>query len=529
MINAMEYRGSSRWESHPRHSMIEKAPEKPFGLPLALFQFDRRDISTVLPPIARALHDEVQVAAGGVPAEQIVTVLLGTISVATQCLYDVEYHEKIHCPTSLFTIYIAGSGKRKSTINNELTRAHREFQDSEHAEPNVQYEHQAKMRVWEAKKRALNKKIDESLDNDAELEIIQAQLAEHLKKKPKVVKAASNIVELDITFAALSQNIESQSPCTSWVNDDASAVLPRLKSLSSNFTRLWDGSVHKRNRTENVAYQADPRLAIAWGMQPKRFGKHIQENGEDFLDVGLAPRALIAACRSLQPNLTTSNVKVVREARDRHYANVMQMFTRYAEMLRAGKIERETLTLSPQALQQFNATLQWIEINKQVGKALEKIPEFANRLAENILRVAANLHVIEERDGTEIDLDVLQSAIQLMVFYTEQHIAIFGSINVPIEEKYAAKVLEFLSKKFNYWEVTYTPSHARIVGVREVQQRVGSTEARSKKEHIIVALEYLQRQGVIYAKHGPQGLVSVMLNDSYFRGKSLENMLRPWN
>lgn len=507
----------NRWDKLRPIDIVEQVPDNSFGLPLAMTRFDRGRIGAILAPHARALHDEIH-AATEVVSEQIVTVMLGTISAATQCLYEVEYRHHIHCPTSLFTIYIAGSGNRKSTVNDILIWPHRQFQDTEQIDADAQYMFEAKLTIWEVKKRALRKKIESSLDDNIALEKLTLQLAEHMKSKPGMVKNAGNIIELDITFSALAKNIENQSPCTSWDNDDATAILPDLKRLSSHLTRLWDGRLLKRDRMESAVYQPNPRLAIVWGMQPKRFANHVKENGEDFLDVGLAPRALIAVCRARQPNPNISTVKVVSEARDRYNANVTRMLTRYAEMLRSGKIERTTITLSPDAQTQFELTLRWIEANKGEGGYLKKIPEFTNRLAENILRVAANLHILEERDETEIGLDVLQSAIKLMCFYTEQHIALFGDINMPIEEKHAAIILKLLMRVFNEAEAHKTPLYERMVGVRWIQQRASGEKIRDKRDYIVMALEELARQGIVDPIYGPRGVIErVRLNDRYFR------------
>jgi hypothetical protein len=168
--------------------------------------------------------------------------------------------------------------------------------------------------------------------------------------------------------------------------------------------------------------------------------------------------------------------------------------------MRVGKVKRTTLTLKADAKSQFDLTLKWIASNRSDGGYLAKIPEFANRMAENMLRIASNLHVIEERQGTEIELDVLQSAIRLMTFYTEQHIALFGDINTSIEEKHAAIILELLKRIFNDWEFRYTPYGNRFANVRRLQQHVGSQEIRAKKVHVVGALMVLVRQRIVYRR-----------------------------
>ncbi len=516
------------WEARTQMMIAQLASNTPFGLPLERAQFDHRNIGAVLPPLARALHDEIQAATQGV-SELIVAEMIGTTSAAVQCLFDVEYRDKIHCPASTFVIYTAGSGNRKSTINDELTQAHRDFQASESAGTRNQHELEAEMTIWKARKRTLSKEIDGKLNDLNAVEELQMKLARHLKENPASIKMAPNIIEIDVTYAALSKNIENQSPCTSWINDDATPIFSDLRRLMPQLTRLWDGRIIKRERmTSDPVYQAEPRLSIAWGMQPQRFKKYLKENGSDFHDVGMATRTLIVQCRPLEPNPKISTVNVVREARDRHHANLLRIFTRFSEMLRAGNIERKTLTLSYQALTQFDETCGWIEANKGKGGCLEKITEFANRLPENILRVAANLHIIEERDGLEITTDIMTSAIQLMIFFTEQHKALFGDINTPIEERHADSVFSLLMRVFNEVTMNRYYSMNEGISVRWIQQRACGEDIRKKRDYVVAALKVLNRRGAVYLHDGPQGLIGVTLNPNYFYQKC-QNWRQPFS
>jgi Protein of unknown function (DUF3987) len=281
---------------------------------------------------------------------------------------------------------------------------------------------------------------------------------------------------------------------------------------------LWDGAVIQRERmTSESVFQAEPRMAIAWGMQTKRFKTYVKEHGVDFIDVGMGARTLIAICKAIPPSKNSRHVKVVREARDRHNANISRILERYAKMLRAGKIERNMLTLADSAEAQFRTTLEWIEENRAESGHLANIPEFANRMPENILRIASNLHVIEQREGTEIQRDILLSAIRLMIYYTEQHIALFGDINMPIEEKHAHTVLEYLQGEFNKYEARGTHWTSWIVTVRQIQQFVGKAEIRSKRDYVVDALHILADAGVVRLNFTPgEKVVSVQLLDSYF-------------
>lgn len=512
---------SKKWDSkynQPPPIQPEKLEEAgTFGLPAHLIRFDRNDISTLLPRNARALHDEIHAVSNAVP-ELIATVMLSTTSVATQCLFDVEYLDAIHCPTSISAIYVSGSGSRKSTVNDQLTQALCDFQLRESEGTRDLSEVTADKIILNAKIKDAIREIQNSINDPEKLSDAKLRYIALLKPESGAAKSAANIIHRDVSYAALARSIERQSACTSWVNPDATTILPQLGRTMPQFCLLWDGAAIQRERisTDSV-FQTEPRMAVSWGMQTKRFQNYAKEHGADFVDVGMGARTLIAMCRPIPPSKNARRVKVVREARDRHNANVSRILERYAKMLRGGKVERITLTLAEGAGEQFRTTLAWIEENRAEQGFLANIPEFANRMPENILRIASNLHVIEQREGTEIQRDILLSAIRLMIYYTEQHSSLFGDINTPLEEKHAHAVLEYLQGEFNKYEAKKTTWECWIVTVRQIQQFVGKTEIRSKRDYVVDALNVLADKGVVRLNLGPgEKVVSVRLLGSYF-------------
>ncbi|WP_247351389.1 DUF3987 domain-containing protein, partial [Ralstonia pseudosolanacearum] len=190
-------------------------------------------------------------------------------------------------------------------------------------------------------------------------------------------------------------------------------------------------------------------------------------------------------------------------------------------------IHAESITLSNSAEEQFRTTLAWIEENRAEGGYLSSIPEFANRMPENILRIASNLHIIEQREGSVIQRDILLSAIRLIIYFTEQQIALFGDINTPLEEKYARTVLEYLWREFKKYEVRGTPWTSWIVTVRQIQQYIGNAEIRSKRDHVVDALYVLAHEGIVRLNLAPgEKVVSVQLLNSYF-GTHRKDMQKP--
>lgn len=276
---------------------------------------------------------------------------------------------------------------------------------------------------------------------------------------------------------------------------------------------MCDGTPVKRDRASSVAVlQFAPRLSLVWALQPKRWKAYVNDNGEDFLDSGTGGRALIVDCPDRKHSGEIRRHAIATRARDRHYSRLKRCLAIFDEKLKSGDVnKRIVLYCSDAAREQWFATTSWIEVNLNPGGYFAHTKEFGGRCAENILRVAAVLHGITGCDGTEISSDIMRSAISVMRFFAEQHLKMFGELRTPVQERHAANVEEYLKRYF-------VNGFVNMIPIRTIQNgTLGGRELRSRKEHVVAALEVLERRSVLRIHYGLNGPVSVSLSYDYFQ------------
>jgi len=483
-----------------------------WGLPEEFPQDYKKNLADFLPRNAAELVDEM-VAEIGATQELIFSLLLGTSAITAQGVFDIQHPnaDLKPIPASLYVVCVAGSAQRKSTVLEVLSESITEYQKSQ-SKNDVQLQVQAaQQRGWKKKCQEIESQIEEHFDSPEKIEELKQRLDALSKLRPECGKSGVNLVNRDTSLSALIQGTEMQSPSTSSVLHEARSMLPLLNRWMATLNELWDGAPIKRDRiTMDPVLQFGPRFSIAWIIQPGVWRKYLKSDGVDYLESGLGGRVLVMACPKRTMTGETRRHSIARKARDRHNANMTKLLNVYDEKLKAGKADvRDVLKRSEKANNLFANTCSWIELNMDSNGYFANIPELGGRCAENIMRIAAVLHVIEGCPGLEISEDIMLSAILVMRFMAEQHQKIFGDLRKPVVEVYADKAEEYFLRCFN-------SGMMHEISVRTIQQYIGSSEIRSKREHVTHALEVLARRGAVRCHYGIKQLESVTLNWNYF-------------
>lgn len=507
------HRPFSRWDVMQPSANFPPVPME-WGLSPELLQANRGDLFSVLPHDVAELVDEI-VADIGATSELVLAMVLGTSAIGVQCVYDIQppHTNMKPIPASLFVVGIAGSTQRKSAVLNLLTEAYVEYQQSEAVSEVHDTVQNARLRGWKADRQQIVEEIEAHYKDAQKV----AELEERLKAleavRPGSSKKGGNILNRDTSWPALAQGVESQSPSTSLVMTEARSILPSLGRWMPLINDMHDGTPIKRDRTSSEAVvQFAPRLSVVLVLQPKRWKEYVNDNGEDFLDSGTGGRALIVDCPDRKHSGEIRRHAIATRARDRQKERIKRLLSIFDEKLKFGDVNKQiVLHCSNEAREQWFATSSWIEVNLNQGGYFAHIKEFGGRCAENILRVASVLHGIAGCEGTEISIDIMRSAIFVMRFFAEQHLKMFGDLRTPVHERHAVYVEEYLMRYF-------VENFVSMIPIRAIQNgTLGGRELRSRKEHVVAALEVLAKRNIIcihYARNGP---VSVSLNYDYFQ------------
>ncbi len=125
-----------------------------------------RAIEDVIERLDQSLWDPLDVVAyrTKAPKFMILTQMLSVIGIASQQLVDISPKSGMKIPTSLYTLILAGSGERKSSVDRILMKPVREFEKwlSEQAE-HAQQKYEVDLELWCMKQKVLRKVLTSHL------------------------------------------------------------------------------------------------------------------------------------------------------------------------------------------------------------------------------------------------------------------------------------------------------------------------------------------------------------------------------
>jgi hypothetical protein len=456
----------------------------------ALDQHHHDDLARHFTPSIQALIEEINAATQASPV-MIATLALGAIAAAVQGLYDVQ---RPHCDatsTSLFCLAIKSSGGGKTTVMNALLQPHVEFQRKASREQATDSEYEAELRAWKARVKACETSLRKHYDDSDKARTLTQQLKEIMREEAIKQKQATNILLKDTTTQALAQSMHESSPAVTIVSDEASIFFKNYSHELTSFNQGHDGAdIKVDRRTGSTYFVQQPRLSLMLATQPRPFKKVMDEKGLDLIEIGFLPRTLVAMCE--QDNGIRSNPRAVSsQARIDYYTRIDRLLDAYRKKLKSADLSRTVLTFSSEAQMQWEQTRKWLEWSSTNNGPLSNLREYAARCPEHIARIAANLHVIEGKDGTQIALDTMLHATLIVRWYAHQFQVLFGDLHMPQHERDAKAILDFL------WAHYRTTRHTHF-NIRWLSQYTwGGKELRSSMTRVRAAIEYLESRQVV--------------------------------
>ena len=237
-----------------------------------------------LPREMRAAVKEVQ-GFTKAPFAMAATCALSALAVATQARCDVARAVKLTGPTSLFTLIVASSGERKSTVDKFFTAAIVEYEkvSRERLKPEID-KAKARHDAWGAERSGLLAAIKQTAKDGGDTDALKLQLETLQKHEPHVPKAPRMQYQ-DTTPEALARGLAMTWPSASLASAEAGTVLGGhgmsgdaiMRNLSL-LNQLWDGgfiAVDRRGDSPFVLRGA--RLSVSLQAQPEvsREARHV--------------------------------------------------------------------------------------------------------------------------------------------------------------------------------------------------------------------------------------------------------------
>ncbi|MBK1653358.1 DUF3987 domain-containing protein [Allochromatium vinosum] len=381
------------------------------------------------------------------PLPMVATSALGALSLAIQAHYDIKRAEKLSGPVSLFTLAIADSGERKSTLDKLFTAAIREYQAAaaERAKPDLK-RYAANQMSWKSKQEGLQAAIREAAKKGKPTDELDMSM-EQVQMDEPVAPRVPRLILGDETPESLAWSLAKVWPSSGVVSSEAGVIFGAHGMGKDSIMRhlgllniLWDGGDLPIGRKTSETFTVrDVRLTVALQIQEATLRSFFDRSGGLARGTGFLARFLIAWPES------TQGYRLFTEAPE-HWPHLEAFNRRLTAVLEQeppinedGRLEPSMLTLSPEA------KAAWIEFTNTIEVALRETGELydvrdvASKCADNAARLAALFHIFEGEVGP-VSLSAFEGASRVAAWHLTEARRFFGELAIPAELVDAAKL-----------------------------------------------------------------------------------------
>jgi len=386
------------------------------------------------------------------PLELCVASALSAMSLAAQHGYDVERPGGLVSPVSLFTLSIAESGERKSTVDALFTRPIKDFVSQKRDEFEAKIsEFNVESELWLRDKNALTKAKRNRQDEMFE-ETIRTKLIELELRKP-VPPQLLQLLYSDTTQQALLEGLRSSWPSAGLFSDEGGVVLEGAALRSApHLNTLWGGDEVQVNRKSADSFILNkPRLTISLLVQPKVFQRFMQKNGEALGDIGLLARFLIAWPQSTQGTRYSENSFRYDSIHLINNQGLEGFYRRVSHLLGSvdwsnPKAKKQALVFSVEASRLWKDFEVYMEHLLTPYSYYAEIKPFVAKAAEHCARIAALFQLFNVGQG-EISSVSMQQAIDVVLWYLNEHKRLLAETSAPLVNQDAELLINWIYRK----------------------------------------------------------------------------------
>lgn len=425
--------GNEYW-LEPKPLLRELPPANPFPVDA---------LGSVLSKAAAAIEEATRA-----PLAMCAQSVMASAALAAQPHADILIDGR-QFPISCFFITVGESGERKSSVDKVALKAHRDYQASmfeRYKEEQADYEKQ-KAAYDQTRASVLSGK------NKSKDQVYEALAA--LGESPAPPLHAITLVS-DITIEGLRKHFE-RGPASAGLFSDEGGTLTGgvamnkdnvLKTIA-NLCKFFDGTdIPILRGGDGVSYIRGKRLSMHLMIQPVLMT-------DLFNNVLLKEQGFFSRILSVFPE-STIGTRFYREfdpSSDQRLQNFnMTIRNLLHEQPEYGAGSRNELTpkrlkLSADAKSIYIAFHDSIEKECKEGKRFESIRGFAAKTAEQSLRLAGVLALVDNVHCQDISVEWVDAGITLADFYLNEHLRLFQSGAVDPKLMQAQKLLSWLQSR----------------------------------------------------------------------------------
>ena len=377
---------------------------------------------------------------------------LSTLSVSAQHLANVRRAEGLTSPVSLYTLAIAESGERKSSVDKHFTTAITAWEANqvELAKPDVKrflVEHDS----WLMQYEGLKQKIKETAKQQKPTENLTTHLLQ-LKHDEPIAVRVPRLIYGDATPEQLSYALAKNWPSAGVLSSEAGIVFGSHGMSGDSAMRnmaliniLWDGGTHTIDRRTSDSYRVqDARLTMGLAVQADTVRNFFNNSKGLARGTGFLARFLIAWPDSTQGNRPFKEPPTAWPKLTIFSERITQLLNKIPVFTDAGGISPFTLDFSNDAKKAWIDFHNDVELELRHGGDLADAKDVASKAADNVARLAALFHLYECQGEGQISKGLVACAIDIVTWHLYEAKRFLNQIAIPVHINNAIKLDDYI-------------------------------------------------------------------------------------
>jgi putative DNA primase/helicase len=433
-----------------------------------------------LPDDLRATVGEVQ-AFVKAPVAMVSTCAITALSVVIQGVADIRRASKLEGPSSLFSLIIADSGERKSTLDNFFSKAIRNYEDEERDRlAEAVKENRAAIATWAAKREGLLAAIKDAGKCGKSTADIEAKMRDHEKREPARL-LVPRLTYSDATSEALAWGLHDAWPTAGLLSSEAGTVFGGhsmggdsvLRNLAL-LNQLWGAETVRIDRRTAPSYiLKDVRLTVGLQVQEAAFRSFLEKTGTLARGSGFMARFLVCWPGSTQGTRTFKEAPATWPALARYHERMTELLQRQRGIVKG--IIPGMVDLSDEAKVLWIKFHDTIETELASKGTLFDVRDVASKVADNAARLAVIFHVFETGSPVgPVAERHMAGAIRVAAWHLKESQRFFEELAQPQEIADAARLEGWLVSECSGRGSPPTRRHAQQYGPVRDSKRLGA-------------------------------------------------------
>ncbi|EHX4808142.1 DUF3987 domain-containing protein [Salmonella enterica] len=366
-------------------------------------------------------------------------VIISAMAFAAQSFIQVKLPKMPEpTPVVIHSMYIANSGSGKSYLSKILLHPLRKYIDELSATfEKMKHDKDAELELWKAKKRDFDKDKRRNSGDPEVREKAKTEYIEHIRSKPSAPIMPPLLYEnFDLDGAVIGLN---EYPEGFFETTEGAELVNMSFRLIPLLNKSASGETYSQ-RIGKKTYVIKPNMSSLIMIQRGLFLQLLAKKDGAVRASGLMSRFIYYAHNESKDISEAAGTGIPKEYPSTALVDYYQRFTSLLRkqgdrILGHDKSPKITVHLTGEAEHHYNAKWKEVEARTKPGGRFFCIADIALKAPEIAVRIAASQKFFQDGDTSDIDVDELERAFQLMECLLEQAFSIYYPLSDENKEK----------------------------------------------------------------------------------------------